>query len=73
MNRSLYEQQLNEIDLLPNYKRFLDVVFNTRPKQIHTGALSDPEKKRAYMKHWWQVKGKQRRLERRHGVENNFK
>lgn len=65
--KSLYQEQLNEIDLSPNYKLLLDAIFNEKPKQIHTGITSTPGSKKQYMRDWWQAKGKERRKLRRLG------
>lgn len=54
----MYQEQLNEIDLYPNYKLLLDAIFNPKPKQRHTGITSTEEGRKKYLKEYWQTKGK---------------
>ena len=63
--QTLYQEQLEEIDLYQNYKLLLDAIFNPKPKQRHIGITATDEGRKQYMRDYWQTKGKLKRAIRR--------
>lgn len=66
---SLYQEQINEIDLYKNYKLLLEAIFSKKPKQVHSGITSTRQGKLEYGRTYWQLKGKEKRRLRRLGYE----
>lgn len=63
--QTLYQEQLDEIDLYQNYKALLDAILNPKPKQVHSRPFSSKEEFRVHEKNLWHTKYKFERAMKR--------